>query len=297
MMDGWSKRDPPTMKKLPVEADVPEWLAAMGREDGATETQKSLGDNALIAFYFLLRVGEYTEKSSRNESKQTVQFKMEDVMFFRRNAMGQLRQLRRDASDAELMTAVGATLKLDNQKNGWKGVCVFQEANGDSYFCPVRALARRYIHIRGQNSHWLVCKRKRLSAHYEGNGKERHLTDKDVSAGVKAAASALNYPTTRGIPIDRIDTHSLRSGGANALHLAGYSDRQIQKMGRWRGETFKEYIREELSCFATGMSKDMQRRFHYMNVAGGAFSSLNDVLVDVTEDLVATSYEAASAAA
>jgi hypothetical protein len=39
----------------------------------------------------------------------------------------------------------------------------------------------------------------------------------------------------KGIPIDRIDTHSLRSGGANALSLARYSDTQIQKMGRWRG--------------------------------------------------------------
>jgi len=39
----------------------------------------------------LLRIGEYTVKGTRNESKQTQQFKMEDVTFFRRNEMGQLR--------------------------------------------------------------------------------------------------------------------------------------------------------------------------------------------------------------
>ena len=32
------------------------------------------------------------------------------------------------------------------------------------------------------------------------------------------------------IPIYRVDTHSIRSGGANALSLAGYSDRE-KKMG------------------------------------------------------------------
>ena len=50
---------------------------------------------------------------------------------------------------------------------------------------------------------------------------------------------ALNYPSLKVIPIYIVDTHSLRSGGENSLLLAGYSDRDIQKMGRWKGETFK----------------------------------------------------------
>ncbi|EJK67317.1 hypothetical protein THAOC_11668, partial [Thalassiosira oceanica] len=37
---------------------------------------------------------------------------------------------------------------------------------------------------------------------------------------------------------NRVNTHSLRAGGANALALSGYSDREIMKMGRWRGTTF-----------------------------------------------------------
>ena len=76
-----------------------------------------------------------------------------------------------------------------------------------------------------------------------------HVTDKIIRQGLKMAATVLEYPERRGIPIERIDTHSLRIGGANALHLAGYSDREIQKMGRWRSETFKEYVREQLSNF------------------------------------------------
>jgi hypothetical protein len=148
MYDGWRKHDPPTTKMLPVESDVPEWLVDRGRDSGATELDKAVGDLVMVAFYYLLRVGEYTVKGSRNETKQTVQFKLEDITFFRKNSTGKLRCLPRDAPDHLIMTADGATLKLDNQKNGWKGVCVYHEANGEVFYCPVRALGRRVRHIR-----------------------------------------------------------------------------------------------------------------------------------------------------
>ena len=69
-----------------------------------------------------------------------IQFKYEDITFFKQNAAGQLRCLSRDAPADLIAAANGATMKLDNQKNGWKGVCVYQEANGEEYLCPVRAL-------------------------------------------------------------------------------------------------------------------------------------------------------------
>ena len=106
---------------------------------------------------------------------------------------------------------------------------------------------------------------------------------------LKLAASALGYPS-RGFPIDRIDTHSLRSGGANALSLAGYSDTQIQKMGRWKGATFKEYIREELHVFSEGMSKNMKQTFRFVNISGGVYH-------DVTDDTIASEYNTIAAAA
>lgn len=86
----------------------------------------------------------------------------------------------------------------------------------------------------------------------------------------------LQYPEQKGIPIDRIDTHSLRSGGANALLLAGFSDREIQKMGWWRSATFKEYIREELACFSEGMSTKMKQRFAFVNIGGGVYTDITD---------------------
>jgi hypothetical protein len=100
-----------------------------------------------------------------------------------------------------------------------------------------------------------------------------------VSVALKAAAATLDYPTAKGIPIDCIDTHSLWSAGANALSLAGYSDTQIQKMGRWRKATFKEYIRKELACFSAGMSTSMKRKMDFVNIAGNAFNAITDELL------------------
>ena len=55
-------------------------------------------------------------KKQRNETKQTVQFKLEVTMFFRKDAKGHLCQLLRNALDEKIFSADGVTLKLDNQK-------------------------------------------------------------------------------------------------------------------------------------------------------------------------------------
>ena len=286
MLDGWGKTDPPTRKMLPVKSDVPEFMASLGKLPAASQLDRAIGDLGLIAFYYLLRVGEYTCKAKRNDTKQTVQFKFEDITFFKRNKAGELRCLPRNSPDILIATADGATLKLDNQKNGWKGACIFQEANGDPYFCPVRAVGRRYLHIRRHtNDHKEV-----ISAYWEDRLPARSVTAEHISKATKLAASMLNYPSLKGIPIQRINTHSLRSGGANVLALSGYSDTEIQKMGRWRSATFKEYIREELACYARNMSRKMKQKFNFVNIAGNAFH-------DVTTELVMAEYCTTSRAA
>ena len=50
--------------------------------------------------------------------------------------------------DFEIMNAKCTTLKLDNQKNGWKGMCVNQKHDGDKVFCGTQGLGRQYSHIR-----------------------------------------------------------------------------------------------------------------------------------------------------
>jgi hypothetical protein len=102
------------------------------------------------------------------------------------------------------MTAESATLKLENQKNGWKGVCMHQEANGEAFNCPFKVLVHQVIHLceNGGDNKAL------LSAFYL-DGTRYDVTGEDISKGLKMAATLLHYPETRAIPIERIDTHSL----------------------------------------------------------------------------------------
>ena len=275
MLDGFCKADPPTTKQLPVEVDVPEYLVTLGEDTQACELDPAIGDLVMIAFYYLLRIGEYTTKGACNNTKQTKEFKLGDITFFKKDERGKLRTLSCDSPSDQIATADGATLKLDNQKNGWKGVCVYHEANGDPIHCRVRAIGHRYLHLRDQGA----SKRTIISAYY-CNGKRFDVTADHISKALKLAAGVLEYPILKGIPIERINTHSLRSGGANALSLSGYSDTEIQKMGRWRSATFKEYVRNELACFSTGMSSNMKKQFGFVNVSGSAFSNITNKCVN-----------------
>ncbi len=58
-----------------------------------------------------------------------VQLEFEDVTFSVKTA-----------PDDMVATADSATLKLDNQKNGWKNLCINQEANRDHTHYPVWVL-------------------------------------------------------------------------------------------------------------------------------------------------------------
>jgi hypothetical protein len=280
MIEGYTKEDPPTRKMFPLESDVPELLIDLGYGTLGTSHTRAVGDLTLITFYYLLRIGEYTVKGKRGNTKQTVQFKLEDVTFFKRTKLGQLRCLPKNAPYELILSADSATLKLDNQKNGWKGVCVHQETNGEAIHCPIRALGRRVVHLRQQGA----PKSSFLSTFYH-EGKKYDVMGEDVSKALKLAATLLEYPEKRGIPIELIDTHSLRCGDANALALSGYSDTQIQKMGQWRGTTFKEYIREQLACYSEGMTTKMKKNPKFVNVHGNAYHDVTSTCVLADYDL------------
>ena len=198
-----------------------------------------------------------------------MQFRIQDITFFKRNKEGRLKQMPCNASAAKIMKADSCTLKLSNQKNGCRGVCINHHANGDPVLCPVEALARQYIHIkanRHSNDTFLLT--------YWEKGEKHDVTDGDIRTAFEFAAVILDYLGMKGIPVNRIDTHSLHGGGANALSLSDYSDREIQKMGRWKSDTFKEYISSQLSQFLVIMSRSMKKVFNFVNVEGGVYHNV-----------------------
>jgi hypothetical protein len=109
MIEGYNKQDPPTKKMLPVEANVPELLVEMGCGKSGSPHAQAIGDLLLILFYYLLGIGEYIVKGKLNNTKQTVQFKLEDVTFFKKNKAGTLVCLLRMAPASVVMSADSVT--------------------------------------------------------------------------------------------------------------------------------------------------------------------------------------------
>ena len=92
------------------------------------------------------------------------------------------------------------------------------------FACPVKSLARRVAHIQVHTSD----RTKLLCTYWESVGRG-NVTARYMSFHMKVAGAKFGYPS-RNILLDRIDTHSNRSGGACAMKLEGFDDESIRKM-------------------------------------------------------------------
>ena len=91
----YSADDPPPDQKIAVPVSVPNFLYKLGLMSSTkVEFNTAVGELILIAFYFLLRIGEYTPPSqpkAKNKKKRkkrrtlTQQFRVRDVTFWDKN--------------------------------------------------------------------------------------------------------------------------------------------------------------------------------------------------------------------
>ena len=123
-----------------------------------------------------------------------------------------------------MLAAVAATLRINEQKNSFKGACVHHRAlEGQIFAFTVKSMARRVAHIRVHTSNGTTL----LCEYWDSVGRG-HVTDRDMSFHMKFAAAKLGYPS-RNITLDRIDTNLNRAGGACAIKLSGFDDESIIK--------------------------------------------------------------------
>ena len=72
-------------------------------------------------------------------------------------------------------------------------------------------------------------------------GKEHAVTNTDINRAVKSAAEAIGlFSNNVGYTADDVSSHSLRAGGAMAMHLNGAKPLDIMKQGRWKSYTFQQ---------------------------------------------------------
>ena len=113
MLKGFENKDPPQVNKLAVHPEFPDWLCKWGHRKGSLPQQQAVGDLEMIAFYYLLRVGEYTAPKRRVRQPRTQQFLVNDITFFKLSKnCGFLYPLPLNASRQELLAAATAKLSI-----------------------------------------------------------------------------------------------------------------------------------------------------------------------------------------
>ena len=114
---------------MAVHQDLPKFAAAYGNNPEEGEYRKATGDLLLIAFYYLLGIGEYTTKTRGKKKTRTCQFWENNITLFKLNEDGELRALPHNASSEEVISADAVMLHISNQNNGHKGTCVYYMKN------------------------------------------------------------------------------------------------------------------------------------------------------------------------
>ena len=259
LLNGFRKFDPPPKRKLAIPLAVPAWLLQQGLN--STDSQyKAIGDLTIIAFYFLLQPGEYTY-SPPKDRKQTIPFRHCDVYLWEHNKILDPNLPLKDL----YKRCTGATLQIANQKTGRKAERISHSAIPATHkahvTCPIRTLIWRLKHIQTHSTDTTL----QLGTYFTQTGKKHTLRPRSIMNALRVAVKALQLHKVN-ITASQVSSHSLRAGGATAMHINGVPEVTIQKMGRWSSNTFLIYIRDQLFHFSANIATAMSTEFPLFTV-------------------------------
>ena len=259
MLATYTREDPKAQPKLAVPVGLTQHLLDQHPQAPPHEAAKreAAADLINIAFYYLLRVGEYTKPKSHRTN--TIPIRVADITF--RNHHGH--KIPHTAPLQTLLQAAEATIWIPNQKKGTKGECIHHQCTGTPH-SPIKSLARRIHHILshgGTGSTGLYYYQCPFNTGWQA------ITSHYINTTLKRAAADTNLYQLGYTPSD-VSSHSLRAGGAMAMHLNGIDITTIMKIGRWKSITFLNYIHEQISAFTTGVSIKMSTNIPFRHIAG-----------------------------
>ena len=113
--------------QLAVQVSIPEYLFGKVFLSKATPIEITIGLFALIAFYYMMRVGEYTVPAATDyeigSQTRTVQFTVNDVMFWKKRVVM--------TNWKNIHNPDEATLRLTSQNNDKKNGTIHHDAIQD----------------------------------------------------------------------------------------------------------------------------------------------------------------------
>ncbi len=216
LLRGFQASDPAPTRVRPIPLKILRQTLLMATTS-ATAGAIATADMACIAFFFLLRPGEYTARTA-----STAPFLISDIQLLHND---RILQWQTDPLPT-IMSANYVTYTFRTQKNGVRGEALGQGATGHPLCCPVRATIRRLLHHREHHTPL-----QQPLATYHEQGHQRGVMAGDITLALRAA-TAIVGPSV-GFRSEDISARSLRAGGAMALLCADVDPAIIRLLGRW----------------------------------------------------------------
>jgi hypothetical protein len=223
------------------------------------ELDVAIGQFVVTAFFFAMRSCEYSDVGG---GRLTSVIRVDDVRFRRHG------ETLPSAEQTQSQDADAVTVTFRKQKNGDKGATLTQHRNenpNQSDICPVRTLAELTARVRGYERPGRT--NLRINAIVTADSDElQHVSSKSILKQLRDATK-LAGEERLGLRADCIGTHSIRSGAAMAMYLAGVPSETIQLVGRWRSRTFMRYLRIQVPDSTIGVTARMTNRQTFYTIA------------------------------
>ena len=257
MLSSYGKLDAPPHRVKPIPVPILRHVMAQALNSGDAFPM-ACADMICLAFFFLLRPGEYTGTVS-----STQPFQLRDIRFF----IGQLALSTATAPAPHLLTATFVSLEFTTQKNGVRGEVIGLGRSGDPNFCPVMAAARRVLHLRQA----AAPVTQPLASFLDPTSQSlTRLTPADLTALLRLSVTVLG--AQYGFLPSDVSARSLRAAGAMALLCAKVDSDRIRLLGRWQTDQMFRYLHVQ--------AEPLMRNFSSRMLHGGTYTLLpnHDVL-------------------
>ena len=206
-------------------------------------------DMIIIAFFFLLRPGEYKgTKSDRTP------FRLSDVTF----SVSRTVFDTSTATDNELADATFVILTFSTQKNGVRGKKSAIGPLETRCYAQKEALRRRVTHLRQQDAPTDTP----LARFKTPRGRWTNMTPTMIMAHLKATVK-LFAGTHLELTHQDVSARSLREAGAMALLCYGVDNDIISLIGRWRSDKILRYLHVQAEPIMSNFSKLMISHGNY----------------------------------
>jgi hypothetical protein len=256
----YKKEDSPPSRVNPVPIIIVMFILSHANSDPTIpEDRRAIADLICIAFYFFLRPGEYTGTTSDDAP-----FRLKDVeLHFNDLALHTLQ-----APLSQLAAATTVSLTFTTQKNGNKGEVLTQGLSTYPWACPVRATARRVVHLR---AHTAILSTP-IASYFRAT-RCIAIKAKDVTEALRYAVVDTTHQT--GLHYSDISAKSPRAGGAMALLCGKIEHNTIRMLGLWHSDAMMRYLHLQ--------AKPLVREFAPTMFNHGSYSFLPTNTVPIAE--------------